>query len=80
MPESIILLAEDDENDIVLIRRAFDRAGIENPLFVVRDGEQAINYLCGIGKYSNRAEYPPHEPPRNFPSQKDCRRFSLSPS
>ena len=58
MPESIILLAEDDENDIVLIRRAFDRAGIENPLFVVRDGEQTINYLYNIGKYYNRAEYP----------------------
>jgi len=51
-------LAEDREDDIFLIRRAFQKAGIVNPLFVVRDGEQAIAYLEGGGRYSNRAEFP----------------------
>jgi len=57
----MILLAEDLEDDILLIRRAFAAAKISTPLFVVRDGEEATAYVSGTGKYSNRAEYPlPH--------------------
>ncbi len=56
--EAVILLAEDREDDVFLIRRAFQKGKISNPLYVVRDGEEAICYLAGIGKYSNRAEYP----------------------
>ena len=59
MPDqSLILLAEDREDDILLIRKAFAKAFIANPLQVVRDGEEAVEYLKGEGKYSNRAEYP----------------------
>src|SRR5438046_1544463 len=59
MPErAVILLAEDREDDVLLIRRAFARAQVTNPFFVVRDGEEAIEYLKGEGRYSNRAEYP----------------------
>src|SRR5438105_1432501 len=54
----MILLAEDLEDDILLIRRAFTAAKITTPLFVVRDGEEATAYLSGTGKYRNRAEYP----------------------
>jgi CheY-like chemotaxis protein len=54
----VILLAEDDEDDILLVRRAFKDLGILNPLHVVRDGDEAIAYLKGVGEYSNRAEYP----------------------
>jgi CheY-like chemotaxis protein len=53
-----ILLAEDNDDDVSLTRRAFERAGVLNPLHVVSDGEQAIAYLKGEGLYSNRAEYP----------------------
>jgi len=56
--QAVILLAEDREDDIVLVKRAFEKGQIENPLFVVRDGEETISYLSGIGKYSNRSEYP----------------------
>ena len=56
--QSVILLAEDREDDIALIKRAFAKAYIVNPLQVVRDGEEAIAYLSGVGKYGNRAEYP----------------------
>lgn len=56
--QAVILLAEDREDDIILIKRAFGKGEIENPLFVVRDGEEAISYLSGIGKYGNRVEYP----------------------
>ena len=53
-----ILLAEDDENDIFLMGRAFDRAGIPNPLFVVRNGQEAIDYLAGTGEFTKREQHP----------------------
>src|ERR1051326_7062364 len=59
MPDnSVILLAEDREDDVLLIRRAFNKANLLNPLHVVQDGEEAIAYLKGEGQYANRAEYP----------------------
>jgi CheY-like chemotaxis protein len=54
---SVILVVEDREDDILLIRRAFEWASVPNPTQVVRDGE-AIAYLIGEGKYANRDEYP----------------------
>ena len=56
--EEIILLAEDDENHVVLIRRAFKKAGLINPLYVVGDGEEAIAYFKGEDRFANRDEYP----------------------
>jgi CheY-like chemotaxis protein len=56
--QAIILLVEDREDDILLVRKAFGRGGIDNPLQIVRDGDEAIHYLEGAGPYSNRAEYP----------------------
>jgi CheY-like chemotaxis protein len=53
-----ILLAEDREEDIILIQKSFKRAAIHNPLFIVRDGEEAINYLSGTGRFADRAQYP----------------------
>ncbi len=58
LDNAVILLAEDREDDIILIRRAFFRARLFNPLHIVRDGEEAINYLQGSGKYSHRDEFP----------------------
>ena len=55
---SVFLLVEDDENDIVLVRRAFSKSNLLNPLMVVRNGEDAMAYFMGIGAYKNRAEYP----------------------
>lgn len=53
-----ILLVEDDLNDIFLVKRAFKRAHISNPLQVVTDGEKAIEYLHGIGNYADRDAFP----------------------
>ncbi|HXU78956.1 MAG TPA: response regulator [Methylomirabilota bacterium] len=55
---AVILLVEDREDDVVIIRRAFSKGNILNPLFVVRNGDDAIAYLSGQEKYSNRQEYP----------------------
>ena len=54
----IILLAEDDPNDVLLIQRAFQKAGFQNLLKVVRDGEQAIAYLTGAEAYCDRNRFP----------------------
>lgn len=59
MPEhAVILLAEDEEDYVVLIRHAFSKANIPNPLYVVSNGEEAISYLQGEAKFANRDEYP----------------------
>ena len=54
----IILLVEDDPNDVILIKRAFYKANIVNPIRVVENGEEAIVYLTGDGKYITRDQYP----------------------
>jgi len=56
--ELVFLLAEDSENDVFLMQRAFKVAGIPNPLQVVADGEEAIAYLKGDGRYESRGEFP----------------------
>src|SRR3954463_2564979 len=56
--EAIILLVEDSDDDVLLIKKSFESAAIPNLIYVVRDGEEAILYLCAREKFSNRAEYP----------------------
>lgn len=56
--EAVFLLVEDSADDILLIKRAFQRANIGNPLHVVTSGEEAMLYLSGEGPYSNREEFP----------------------
>jgi len=53
-----VLLVEDDLNDIFIIKRAFRSARIPNPLQVVTDGEEAMAYLRGDGKYADRNAHP----------------------
>jgi len=53
-----VLLVEDDENDIFLFKRAMKLAGWTDPLQVVHDGKQAIDYLSGSEQFSRRDEFP----------------------
>jgi CheY-like chemotaxis protein len=53
-----ILLADDDPNDVHIVKAAFTRAGYDFPFHVVPNGEQAIAYLKGEGKYANRKKSP----------------------
>jgi CheY-like chemotaxis protein len=53
-----ILLVEDNEDDVFLMKRALKTAGIVNPLIVVEDGQQAVDYLSGEGIYADRVAYP----------------------
>lgn len=52
------LLADDSENVTSLMQRAFREAGIPNPLHVVPNGEEAVDYLSGVGAYADRSEHP----------------------
>lgn len=56
--QPIILLAEDDDNDIFFMRRALRKAEINFPLQVVTNGQEALDYLGGIGKFAARENYP----------------------
>jgi CheY-like chemotaxis protein len=54
----VILLVDDDPNDRFLVRRAFEKLGIQNPLHEVSDGDEAIAYLSGDGPYKDRDKHP----------------------
>jgi CheY-like chemotaxis protein len=58
MIEKGILQVEDDENDVFLFRRVFDKAGISSPLHVVTDGQMAIDYLSGKDQFGDSQKYP----------------------
>ena len=46
------------EADAFLLQYAFQRAEITAPLQVVTDGQMAIDYLSGAGKFSDRTQFP----------------------
>jgi two-component system, response regulator len=49
-----ILLVEDNLSDIELTKRAFERSQLLNPLVIVRDGQEALDYLLCEGEYQGR--------------------------
>lgn len=49
-----ILLVEDNPNDEELTLLAFQQNNISNPITVARDGEEALDYIFGTGKYEGR--------------------------
>jgi CheY-like chemotaxis protein len=56
--EKKILLAEDNPDDTFIFKRALKAANIVNPLVVVTDGQEAVNYLSHTGEYSDQTKYP----------------------
>jgi CheY-like chemotaxis protein len=53
-----VLIADDSESDIFFLLRAFSASRVKNPVYVVRSGAEAIQYLTGEGKFSNRERFP----------------------
>lgn len=53
-----ILLAEDDDNDVFLFDLALRRAEVASALIHVSDGEMAMDYFLGNGKFADRNTYP----------------------
>ena len=56
--DDVILIAEDNDDHVALILRAFRKASLLNPVFVVKNGVEAIDYLDGKGQYADRQKYP----------------------
>lgn len=54
----VVLMAEDDEHDIVATKRAWKKNNILNPLYIVRDGEECLDYLQQRGKYREPGSAP----------------------
>ncbi|HLY76215.1 MAG TPA: response regulator [Planctomycetota bacterium] len=52
-----ILWVEDDADDVLLITRAIQKAGLAQPA-LARDGREAVDYLSGSGKYADRNAFP----------------------
>ena len=53
-----ILLVEDNPLDLQLALRAFEKARIMNPVHVVRDGAEALDFVFAAGAYSHRRDAP----------------------
>lgn len=54
----VILLVEDNPDDVALTMRAFKRSHLMNPLVVVRDGVEALDFLFARGIHADRATAP----------------------
>ena len=54
----IILMADDDADDRVMTKDAFDENLIKNPLHFVEDGEELLEYLYRRGKFESLREMP----------------------
>jgi CheY-like chemotaxis protein len=53
-----ILYVEDEKSDVLLLRVALTRARLTNPVHIVVDGAEAIDYLAGNGPFADRTQHP----------------------
>jgi len=56
--KGVILLVDDSDADRMLLRRAFKKAGVDNPVVEAAEVDEAKEYLKGTGKYADRERYP----------------------
>jgi CheY-like chemotaxis protein len=54
----LALYAEDNEDHAMLMLRAFEKAGRDGDVRVVKDATEAIKYLLGEGIYADRSRFP----------------------
>src|SRR5437867_10100854 len=53
-----VLLVEDAPADVFIMERAWKKAEFQSPLQIVNDGQQAVDYISGKGKFADREKYP----------------------
>ena len=53
-----LLMADDDEDDRIMIKDALKEANLNNPIEFVENGEELIGYLKQTGKYSDKKKSP----------------------
>jgi two-component system, response regulator len=54
----VILMADDDEDDILLTQKALEKGKLLNTLYSVRDGEELLDFLMHRGAYADGAQAP----------------------
>ena len=55
--DATILLVDDDRDFLMFVERAFRQNGVTSPIHQVYDGEEAIAYMMGEGKFADRDAY-----------------------
>ena len=55
---TVILMADDDEDDVFLTQKALQKGDFLNTLYSVKNGEELVDYLLHRGQYTDRAQYP----------------------
>jgi len=55
---NMILIAEDNEEDMLAVLDALRKAGVQNPVQTVSDGSSALAYYRGDGAFADRARFP----------------------
>lgn len=58
MPPPTLLIVEDNDDDLFLLTRAFERSQVANPVQSVRSGAELTKYLMGIGPFRDRERHP----------------------
>lgn len=58
MTAHTVLLVEDNPSDVFIVQRVFQKLKVQSSIQVASDGEEAIAYLSGTGKYSDREQFP----------------------
>ena len=53
-----VLLVEDIDTDVLLMQHVWRDIGVPNPLQAVEDGQSAMDYLAGTGRYTDRRAHP----------------------
>ena len=53
-----VLLVEDNDDDVFLVTHAFKKAGVQHPLAVAQDGQEAIDFLVEAFKDSSCEKVP----------------------
>ena len=58
MNRRVILIADDDESDAFFMRKALGEICPDCLILDVADGQEAVDYLDGAGRYADREAYP----------------------
>jgi len=57
----VILLAEDRDDDTILVRLFFQKTGLPHLLLNVTTGCEVVSYLEGLDQFANREQFPQHD-------------------
>src|ERR1700691_1681169 len=54
----MILLIEDNEDDVFILKRAMGKLQKWIPMYVAINGQEALDYLRAVGNYKDRKTFP----------------------